>query len=162
MKFLNKNKFISLLLGFCLSGSVFSAEVTCKTPEQEWKDKYDAIAMQRVPSMFEDCNPFSDIFNTDFFGDWLSELKSKVGNADLFCGYGTDDAFSDANSAYGTGSSSTPVGVLDKIENGVNSQTKNDLDKALNGMAQPIVPSGTGKYITGSESNSDLYKTIFE
>lgn len=145
-----------------MSFSVQATDVVCKTPAQEWEDKYDAIAMKRVPSMFEECNPFSDIFNTDFFGDWLSKIKGMVGNTDLFCGYGTDDIFSDANTVYGTGTSTTPVGVLDKIESGVNTQTQNDLDKALNGMTQPIVPSGSQKYITGSESNSDLYDSIFK
>lgn len=149
------------MLGCFISLPVFS-DVVCKTPEQEWKDKYDAVAMKRVPSMFESCNPFSDIFNTDFFGDWLGKIKGMIGNTDLFCGYGTDDIFSDANTVYGTGSSTTPVGVLDKIENGINSKTKSELDDALNGMTQPIVPDGAKKYITGSESDTDIYKTIME
>ncbi|MEM0550329.1 MULTISPECIES: hypothetical protein [Aeromonas] len=121
---------------------------SCPSRSEEWEKRYKSVAMERAPSMFDKCNPFSDIFVSDFWGD----LLDKIGIPDFeLCGYGKDEIFED---------------TIGKSENGIresaSSAIKGEIEDTINKAIKPVTGKGsTGSDIMNGGSNDAIKDIIF-
>ncbi|MND22419.1 hypothetical protein D3C80_127990 [compost metagenome] len=139
--------FALLLQGPQIANASTGSEA-CPDRSAEWKKRFEDVAMERAPSMFDKCNPFSDIFISDFWGD----LLGKIGIPDFeVCGYGKDDLFED---------------TIGDSENGIRKSAsdaiKGEIEDTINKAIKPI----TGKESSGSDilnngSNDAIKDAIF-
>lgn len=144
-----KFKYVHSLI---IATTVFSSSIamaasdTCPPPSKTWEDRYKKVAMDRAPSMFDECNPFSDIFISDFWSKWLDKLPG-IGDFD-FCGYNKDDLFEDGASAVG----------IDRDKLDINNVISEEIEEQVNKVVKPITKNDNS---VGSGSNEIIKDIIF-